>query len=107
MADRRPAVPRGRRAAHVERTGAPPVVRGQEAGGDHRPTPDFFCPYALDFAFNRDAPNPETWLACFDQYWPGDKETIETLHEWFGYCLAPDTRQQTIAMLIGPTRSGR
>ncbi len=24
-----------------------------------------------------------------------------------GYCLTPDTRQQTIAMLIGPSRSGR
>ena len=39
--------------------------------------------------------------------WPDDPESIEAMQEWFGYCLLTDTRQQKIALLIGPPRSGR
>ena len=45
-----------------------------------------------------------TFLASL---WPSDGESISTLQEWFGYCLLPDTRQQKIALLVGPKRSGK
>ena len=35
------------------------------------------------------------------------RETIATLQDWFGYTLAPDTSQQKMLMIVGPTRSGK
>ena len=34
-------------------------------------------------------------------------EAIDTLQEFFGYCLTADTRQQKAFALIGPKRSGK
>lgn len=70
-------------------------------------TPAFFSVNGLDFAFDREAPRPVHWLQFLDDLWPGDPESVETLQEWFGYMLTPDTRQQKILMLIGPKRSGK
>ena len=72
-----------------------------------KPTPGFFCTYALDFDFDLDAPYPVEWLKFLDSLWGGDSESIGTLQEWFGYSLTPDTRQQKIAALIGPKRAGK
>jgi len=79
------------------------------AGGDYLlpPTPRYFCPVALDYGFALDAPKPMEWLAFLDSLWPDDPESIETLQDWMGYCLTPDTTHQKILMLIGPKRSGK
>jgi len=29
------------------------------------------------------------------------------LQDWFGYTLSPDTSQQKMLMIVGPTRSGK
>jgi putative DNA primase/helicase len=71
------------------------------------PTPCFFSTYALDFDFDLDAGPPIELFKFLTSVWPDDMESIEALQEWFGYCLLPDTRQQKIATLIGPKRSGR
>jgi putative DNA primase/helicase len=71
------------------------------------PTPRFFSPNALDYRFDPDAARPEGWIAFLSALWPGDRETVDTLQEWFGYSLLPDTSQQKILMLIGPRRSGK
>ncbi len=84
----------------------PSFVAGN-VGAIHPATPDYFCPYALEFAFDPNAPHPTVWNAFKASVWPNDQESADTLEEWMGYCLTPDTRQQTIAMLIGPSRSGR
>ena len=42
-----------------------------------------------------------------EELWPNDLRAVETLQEWFGYCLLPDTTQQKILMLVGPKRSGK
>ena len=42
-----------------------------------------------------------------DQVLPGDLVSIQTLQEWFGYCLTADTRQQKMLVMIGQPRSGR
>jgi putative DNA primase/helicase len=71
------------------------------------PTPLFFNLHALDFDFVPEAPKPAEWLAFLSTLWPDDPESITLLQEWFGYCLTCDTRQQKMALLYGPKRSGK
>jgi putative DNA primase/helicase len=71
------------------------------------PTRKFFTLNALDYAFDPEAPKPVEWLDFLDRLWPNDPESIRTLQQWFGLCLLPETRQQKMLMLIGPTRSGK
>jgi len=76
---------------------------------DHqRPaTPRLFATTVLDYDFRADAPRPDTWYRFLGDLLPDDPESLETLQDWFGYCLTPDTRQQKILLLIGPKRSGK
>ena len=71
------------------------------------PTPRFFSPNCLTFDFRPDAPRPTAWLDFLDSLWPDDRESRESLQEWFGYLLTPDTRQQKMLVIIGPPRSGK
>ncbi|HUY89268.1 MAG TPA: phage/plasmid primase, P4 family [Pirellulales bacterium] len=71
------------------------------------PTPRFFTTCGLDFDFRADAPQPAEWLKFLKSLWPDDPDSIDTLREWFGYCLLTDTSQHKILMLIGPKRSGK
>ena len=71
------------------------------------PTPAFFSPNAVDYDFDPAAPKPVAWLAFLDCLWHNDPAAIETLQEWFGYTLLPDTSQQKILLLVGPKRSGK
>jgi putative DNA primase/helicase len=73
----------------------------------HPPTPTFFSPNVLDYPFDPDAAEPRAWLDFLGQLWPNDPQSIETLQEWFGYCLLPDTSQQKMLLLVGPKRSGK
>ena len=79
------------------------------AGKQHftPPTPRFFSPNCLDFDFNVAAPKPDAWLRFLNDLWPDDPKSIDTLQEWMGYLLTPDTRQQKILLMVGPKRSGK
>lgn len=73
-------------------------------------TPDFFCLNALPFDFPdqlRSDDEPAGWLEFLSSVWPEDNQSIETLQDWFGYCLLPDTSQEKILMILGPKRSGK
>jgi putative DNA primase/helicase len=72
-----------------------------------RPTPRFFSPTSLGYAFNPEVSEPKQWLKFLRSVWPDDQESIDALQEWMGYLLVPDTSQQKILMLIGPPRSGK
>ncbi len=72
-----------------------------------KPTPRFFSTYALDFDFDFDAEYPTEWIKFLASVWRGDQPSIDTLQEWFGYCLTPDTHQEKILALIGPKRAGK
>lgn len=84
-----------------------------------RPTPRFFSPYSLGYDFDPKAPEPTNWLTFLGsrpiepggdvqhQLWPDDPQSIETLQEWMGLNLVPDTRYQKILGLIGPRRCGK
>lgn len=70
-------------------------------------TPTYFCTAALEFPYVPDAPTPVQLLKFLDELWPDDRESIETLQEFFGYWLTPDTSQQKILLCVGPKRSGK
>jgi P4 family phage/plasmid primase-like protien len=70
-------------------------------------TPSFFTTSALDYDFDDSKPDCPNWKSFIKQLWPDDQDCIDTLQEWFGYCLTPDTRQQKILMMLGPKRSGK
>ncbi len=72
-----------------------------------KPTPDFFCPYALDYGFDAKAPEPHQLALFLSSVWPKDGESFLALQEWLGYLLTPDKSQHKMALLIGPPRSGR
>ncbi len=71
------------------------------------PTPNFFCPYALDFDFDPRARTPSHWHEFLLKLWDDDPESVATLQEWFAYHLSSDVSQQKIGVLIGPRRSGK
>ncbi|HEX4000225.1 MAG TPA: phage/plasmid primase, P4 family [Pirellulales bacterium] len=70
-------------------------------------TPRFFTTAAVDFDFDANAPLPNEWHRFLRQLWPDDRDSIDTLQEWFGHLLVADTRQQKILLLGGPRRSGK
>lgn len=70
-------------------------------------TPDFFTHNAIDYNYDPTAPSPELWISFLAELWPEDQESIDTLQEFFGYCLVADTSQQKALMLVGPKRSGK
>ncbi len=72
-----------------------------------KPTPRFFATYALEFDFDPGAEQPVEWLRFLRSVWGDDQNSIDTLQEWFGYCLTPDTTQEKILALIGPKRAGK
>jgi putative DNA primase/helicase len=47
------------------------------------------------------------WTRFLADVWPVDAESIETLQEFMGLALTPDTSHQKIMLLIGPPRSGK
>lgn len=76
-------------------------------GTVYPPTPDFFGLSASEVIFDPAAPDPVLWLRFLKQLFGDDKEAIETLQEWCGYGLAPDTSQEKILLVVGPKRSGK
>lgn len=71
------------------------------------PTPQYFSFNVLDYRFDLRAPKPSAWLEFLGQLWPDDRQSIETLQDWFGYLLTIDTSLQKILLLLGPRRSGK
>ncbi|MEM9414808.1 MAG: phage/plasmid primase, P4 family [Planctomycetota bacterium] len=72
----------------------------------HPIDPSLFALNALSFDYNPDATCP-AWLSFLDSVWPEDVEQSEALQDWLGYLLSGDTRQQKVALIVGPKRSGK
>lgn len=70
-------------------------------------TPALFNLSASEAVFDDNAGRPVLWCGFLNELFGDDTEAIETLQEWFGYVLAPDTSQQKILLLVGPKRSGK
>src|SRR5262249_49308337 len=71
------------------------------------PNPSFFTLNGLDFPYDAKSPSPGHSHAFLAPLFPDDPESIQTLQEWCGYLLTPDTKFQKMGMLIGPKRSGK
>jgi putative DNA primase/helicase len=71
------------------------------------PSPGFFNFTASNVVFDIRAHAPLLWLRFLDQLFGSDRQAIELLQDWFGYCLTLDTSQQKILTLVGPKRSGK
>ena len=71
------------------------------------PTPNFFNRTAVQLRFDAAAPSPVEWLKFLAEVFEGDQESIDTLQEWFGYCIVSNTSLQKALMMIGPRRSGK
>ncbi len=71
------------------------------------PTPRLFAANALPFDYQADAPPPAHWLAFLRDLWVDDRESVELLQEWMGYCLTARTEQQKALLLVGPKRGGK
>ena len=77
------------------------------AGKLHQHGPEYFSLNGVDYDYDPNAPEPETWLRFLNDLWPDDPASIFTLQQWMGYCLTPDTRHQKSLLLVGPKRSGK
>jgi len=84
----------------LERT----LTSGEPKLLDH--TPRWFSTNCLPHRFDPEASCPR-WIEFLNQVFEGDEERIRALAQWFGYCLTLDIRQQKLALLIGPPRSGK
>lgn len=73
----------------------------------HPHTPQFFNINSLEIDFDPAAAEPRRWLRFLNEVLPDDQESIDTLQEWFGYCLTHDTSQQKALIAVGPKRSGK
>lgn len=59
-------------------------------------------PYPLDIS--KECP---LWLKTLDEIFEGDQKKIDTLQEYFGYCLTRDTSQIMSLLLIGQSKTGK
>lgn len=84
-----------------------PSLAEGKAAGIWKPTPTYFGTFALNYDYDPAADAPVEWFRFLGSLWDNDPQSIETLQEWFGYCLTADTRQQKILSLIGPKRAGK
>lgn len=56
------------------------------------------------FRFGADCP---LWEKTLDEIFEGNKEKVEVLQEFFGYCLTRDTKQRKALLLIGESNCGK
>ena len=64
-----------------------------------------FCSNRLPVSYNPDAPEPAVWLKFLDDLlYPEDKLTLQ---EFMGYSLTPNTRSQSMFILIGSGGEGK
>lgn len=67
----------------------------------------FFTLSAVEFDYEASAEEPRSWLEFLDTIWGDDPDSIRLLQEIFGCLLLPDTSQQKMFLIKGPTRSGK
>jgi P4 family phage/plasmid primase-like protien len=69
-------------------------------------TQGLFAVNQIPFDYEAGATCPQ-WLKFLDDAFPGDRDAVDAIQEWFGYMLTSDTSLQKILCFIGPRRSGK
>lgn len=54
-----------------------------------------------------DLPELRVFVDYMKQWFPGDKEIVEVVLRWFGYCMTTDTGRNKFSFFYGPTRAGK
>jgi putative DNA primase/helicase len=69
------------------------------------PTPNLFIVSIFPYDYYPDA-SSELYESYINNAF-SNEEDVRVWHQWLGYNLIPDTSQEKLMMLIGPTRSGK
>ena len=80
-------------------------LRGQPDVLQHH-TPEWFTPVCLPYAFDPAAVCPR-WTDFIEWMFKQDRELIQFVQEWFGYCLVVDHSQHTFVMVVGDGANGK
>lgn len=67
---------------------------------------EFFSTIRVPYDYKEFAPC-ELWIKTLLEMFEDDKEKINILQEFFGYCLTRDTRMEKALLLLGQSRSGK
>jgi len=67
---------------------------------------DYYSTIRIPYPFDNAASCP-LWIQTLNQILEGNKEKIEILQEFFGYCLTRDTRQRKALLLLGDSNCGK
>ena len=68
--------------------------------------PDLFNLVQVPFKYDREATAPR-WGQFLEELWPGDRDSVRALQEWFGYVVSGRTHLHKMLLLVGPTRAGK
>lgn len=82
----------------------PAYLQGEDALLDL--TPDYFTRFAAPYPFDPTALAPQ-WEQFLHEVIGDERDKIDLLQEWFGYCLVPDTSMHKMLLMVGPPRSGK
>ena len=75
-----------------------------KSGRLHPHTGRYFATGTPDFDYDREATCP-TWDRCLDEWL--DPSFHDTLHEWLGYTMTPDTSLRKFLVMIGVSGGGK
>lgn len=68
--------------------------------------PSYFSTMRLPYEYSQWEECP-LWIKTLDEILEGNKEKLEILQEFFGYCLTRDTKHHKALLLLGESRSGK
>lgn len=71
---------------------------------DHKK--DNYSTLRFDYPYHHSA-KCELWLKTISDIFEGDKNKVDLLQEFFGYCLTRDVRKEKALLLLGESRSGK
>lgn len=60
----------------------------------------------IPYSYDENAPCP-LWKKTLEEIFEGDEKKINTLQEFFGYCLVPDTSMKKALLLLGESNTGK
>ena len=68
--------------------------------------PHLFNLVQVPFKYDPEATVPR-WNQFLEELWPGDRDSVRALQEWFGYVVSGRTHLHKMMLLVGPTRAGK
>lgn len=67
---------------------------------------DYISTIRIPYKFNDEA-KCDLWLKTLNEILEGDKDKINILQEFFGYCLTRQTKHERALLLLGESRTGK